>query len=67
MKIINAEVVLEWENGRKVHIGTLETTADDNGMVKAKVRHMRQRIGWEFVRTGFMIMFHGRKWRETYD
>lgn len=67
-RIDGAKVVLIWENGKKVEIGTLDITADDKLESKANVslRKWRQRVGWELVRKGFWIMFPWRKWKETY-
>ena len=67
MQIDSAKVILRWSNGKTVSIGTIEMTADKDGMMRAKVRHVYQRLGWELVRKGFAIMFMGRKWKETHD
>lgn len=66
MLIDNAEVILKWSNGKTVHIGTIDMEADKDGMLKAKVKHVQQRLGWELVRKGFSLMFMGRKWEETH-
>ena len=67
MKIAGAEVVLEWSNGKRVKMGTLDITADSVAESKAsmRMRWYRQRIGWDLVRMGFRIMFPWRKWKET--
>ena len=67
MKIAGAEVILEWGNGKRVKLGTLDITADSAAESKANVRMRwyRQRIGWDLVRMGFWIMFPWRKWKET--
>lgn len=67
MLIDNAEIILKWSNGKTVRIGTLDMEADKSGMMQAKMKHVFQRLGWELVRKGFAIMFHGRKWAETHD
>ena len=64
MLVSNAEVILKWSNGKVTKIGTIEMTADKNGMIQAKVKHIFQRLGWELVRKGFLLMFFGRKWKE---
>ena len=66
MLIINAEVILKWDNGKTVKIGTIDIEADKESMLKAKVKHVRQRLGWELVRKGFALMFMGRKCEETH-
>lgn len=66
MLIDNAEVILKWSNGKTVCIGTIDMEADKDGMLKAKVKHVQQRLGWELVRKGFSLMFMGRKWKETH-
>lgn len=66
MRIDGAEVVLIWRNGKRVKLGTLDITADSEAesKVSAKMRFLRQRIGWELVRKGFWLMFPRRKWKE---
>ena len=67
MKPIGAKVVLKWDNGRSVEIGTIEINSEDKGTrLKSRVRVAGTRIGWEFVRMGFRIMFPGRKWEEKH-
>jgi len=66
MLIDNAEVILKWSNGKTVRIGTIDMEADKDGMLKAKVKRVQQRLGWELVRKGFSLMFTGRKWEETH-
>ena len=66
MLIDNAEIILRWSNGKTVSIGTIDMEADKDGMLKAKVKHVQQRLGWELVRNGFSLMFMGRKWKETH-
>ena len=67
MLINNAEVILKWSNGKTTRIGTIDITADKNGMMQAKMKHIFQRLGWELVRKGFALMFHGRKWKEEQE
>lgn len=67
MQIDNAEVILKWSNGKTVCIGTIDMEADKDGMIRAKVKHVQQRLGWELVRKGFALMFHGRNWKVTQD
>ena len=63
MKVDGAEVVLIWDDGRRTKLGTINITADSE--INPRMRHIRQRIGWEFVRKGFRIMFPWRKWYES--
>ena len=67
MLVSNAEVILKWSNGKTTRIGTIDITADKNGMMQAKMKHIFQRLGWELVRKGFALMFHGRKWKEEQE
>lgn len=64
MYIDKAEIFLEWSNGKKIKLGTLDITADDKAESKAsaRIRFLRQRIGWEMVRKGFWLMFPWRTW-----
>ena len=64
MRIDNAKVILKWSNGKAVELGTLEITADETAESKAnaRIRWLRQRLGWELVRKGFWLMFPWRKW-----
>ena len=52
MLINNAEVILKWSNGKTTRIGKIDITADKNGMMQAKMKHIFQRLGWELVRPG---------------
>ena len=69
MRINNAKVILKWSNGNTVELGTLEITADEKAenKVNARIRFLRQRIGWELVRKGFWLMFPWRKWEERQE
>ena len=58
--ICNAKVILMWDNGRTVEVGTISVEINKSGM-KGIATHIRQRIGWELVRTGFAIMLPKRK------
>lgn len=62
MTICNAKVILSWDNGRTMEIGTI-TVETNNSAMKGKTTHLRQRIGWELVRKGFAIMLPKRKWK----
>lgn len=64
MTINNAKVILSWDNGRTVEVGTISIETNKSGM-KGKTTHLRQRIGWELVRKGFAIMLPKRKWKEV--
>ena len=66
MRIGNAKVILKWSNGKTVELGTLEITADEKAesKVNARIRWIRQRLGWELVRKGFWLMFPWRKWEK---
>ena len=69
MRIDNAKVILKWSNGKTVELGTLEITADEKAETKAnaRIRWLRQRIGWELVRKGFWLMFPWRKWEQRQE
>ena len=69
MRIENAKVILKWSNGKTVELGTLEITADEKAESKAnaRIRWLRQRIGWELVRKGFWLMFPWRKWEQRQE
>ena len=45
MLVSNAEVILKWSDGKVTKIGTIEMTADKNGMLQAKVKHIFQKAG----------------------
>lgn len=64
MIVCNAKVILTWDNGRTVEVGTISVETNKAGM-KGKAGHLRQRIGWELVRKGFAIMLPKRKWKEV--
>lgn len=66
MRIDNAKVILEWSNGKTVELGTLGITADAEAETKvsARMRWLRQRLGWELIRKGFWLMFPWRKWTQ---
>lgn len=57
MHVDEAEIFLAWSNGRKIKLGTLDITADGKAKANARIRFLRQRIGWEMVRKGFWLMF----------
>jgi len=69
MRIDNAKIILKWSNGKTVELGTLEITADEKAESKAnaRIRWLRQRIGWELVRKGFWLMFPWRKWEQRQE
>lgn len=62
--ICNAKVILMWDNGRTVEVGTISVEINKSEM-KGKATHIRQRIGWELVRKGFTIMLPKCKWKEV--
>ena len=64
MTVCNAKVILSWDNGRTVKIGTI-TVGTNKSAMKGKTTLLRQRIGWELVRKGFAIMLPKRKWKEV--
>ena len=66
MRVDNAKVILKWSNGKTVELGTLEITADAKAETKAsaRMRWLRQRLGWELIRKGFWLMFPWRKWTQ---
>ena len=59
----NARVYLEWDDGRRVEMGTLNLEGNKSGAVMSWVPKSRQRIGWDLVRLGMRMMFPGRKWK----
>ena len=65
MYVDKAEIFLEWSNEKKIKLGTLDITADDTAKskVSARIRFLRQRIGWEMVRKGFWLMFPWQTWK----
>ena len=68
MEITNAKVILKWDNGRSVEIGTLDIESEEKGTrLTAKARVAGKKFGWEIVRLGFRIMFPGRKWLEKHN
>jgi len=67
MEPVNARVVLEWSDGRKVEIGTVEMRSEEKGTkLSSTVRMNMKRFGWEIVRLGFRVMFPRRKWVTGY-
>ena len=60
VKIVRADVVLTWDNGRRVRIGSVP------GKKKRDVLHVTQALGWELVRKGFRMMLPGCEWKEDY-
>lgn len=64
MIVCSAKVILSWDNGRTIEVGTI-TVETNNSAMKGKATHIRQRIGWELVRKGFAIMLPKRKWKEV--
>lgn len=63
--ICNAKVILEWDDGRKSEIGTIGIEPTEKlTELRCKSRIFWQRLGWEFVRKGFRMMLHHRKWVE---
>ena len=69
MRIDNFKVIMKWSNGKTVELGTWEITVDEKAEIKVKerIRWIRQRIGWELVKKGFLIMFLWRKWDERHE
>ena len=64
MIVCGAKVILAWDNGRTVEIGTISVETNKSG-IKGKATHLRQKIGWELVRKGFAIMLPKRKRKEV--
>ena len=65
MIVNGAEIILVWSNGKRYKLGTLDIEANDAAETKAnaKIRFLRQKIGWSLVRMGFWMMFPWRKWK----
>lgn len=62
--ITKANILLEWDNGKKVSLGTITTETSENGNRVYGLKRLSQRIGWEFVRAGMRFIFGGgQKWR----
>ena len=68
-EITNAKITLIWDNGRKTELGTLSIEYGEKWyQAKGRMKLIFKRLGWEFVRIGFKVMFGGRKWlEETHD
>ena len=64
MIVCSAKLILSWDNGRTVEVGTISVEINKSEM-KGKATHIRQRIGWELIRTGFAVMLPKRKWEEV--
>ncbi len=62
-----ARLVLIWNDGHRVDMGTLTVSADEKEAHVKGMRRIRQRMGWELIRTGFRIMLPGREWRTDVD
>lgn len=58
MKLTGGKFILEWRDGRRREIGTVEfnTSVDE---MKCRVRIKRLALGWEFVRIGLRIWRRG--------
>ena len=63
MKVAKADITLTWNDGRTVHIGTLDIEADKTGF--KTTGRFRQRLGWELVRKGFHIMFPSKNGKQN--
>ena len=60
-----AQIDLTWSDGHRVKMGTLKICAEGHEIHFTGMRKIRQRIGWELVRTGFRIMM--TEWRTEFD
>ena len=62
MLINKANLILQWDDGRSVHIGSLDIETTKTGVTTTG--NFRIRLGWEFIRKGFLIMLPGHKWKQ---
>lgn len=62
-----AKLDLTWNDGHRVSMGTLKVEANESDLRLIGMRRIKQRIGWELIRTGFRIMLPGKKWRTDFD
>ena len=62
-----ARLELVWSDGHRVDMGTLTIDAKEKEVRLIGMRRIRQRIGWELVRTGVRIMMPWKKWRTDFD
>lgn len=58
MKIPDGKIMIEWPDGRRREIGTMEFNTSV-AEIKCRVRIKRLAIGWEFVRIGLRIWRRG--------
>ena len=64
----HTKIIMRWENGREVEIGSIDIASENKGTQLTSRTHVSgTRFGWEIVRLGFRIMFPGRKWLEKHD
>ena len=59
----SGKVYLEWDNRKRVELGSVRIESDRKGTeFTVKTRFRRARCGWEFVKFGMrQILFGGRK------
>ena len=56
MILSRAYVLLRWNNGETINIGTIEISADETKIEKGKFKNINRKIGWEMVKRGFALM-----------
>lgn len=62
-----ARLEIVWDDGHRADMGTLTIDANEKEVRLIGMWKIRQRIGWELVRTGFRIMMPGRAWWTKID
>lgn len=60
MKMAGGKFVLEWADGRKREIGTVDVDTEKIG-AECRLKFRRIRIGWEFIRVGIKVWIRGFK------
>ena len=67
-KIAQGKIMLEWGDGKRREIATIDLDTEAKGMgntVTARTRVRRFVFGWEFIRMGLRIMRRGWHEEET--
>lgn len=69
---MTGHLILEWENGRKHNLGTIEVTAKKIAdltylIEKVKMKNLGKVIGWNFIRVGIRILFSRKRQEEILD
>ena len=59
----SAEIILKWQSGRAVRLGTLKFDVDSGAIKQNKCKHITQKLGWEMIVKGIYLMIRAPKWR----